>query len=192
MKKGVVAIIIIAIIIAIAIFTFSGNNTNSQNSQEPNNQEPQNRESQIENSLWYNAELKNINTGETFTISQLNDKPILLESFAVWCPTCTRQQKEIKALHDEIGESVVSVSLDTDANEDESKVLAHTQENGFTWHYAVSPSDVTQSLIDDFGVGIVNAPSAPLILICPDSSIKEFGRGIKKVSELKEAIASCQ
>ena len=88
---------------------------------------------------WKNVELTNILSQEKFKISDFTGTPILLESFAVWCPTCTRQQKEIKKLHEEIGNEVISISLDTDPNEDTSQVLTHTQENNFDWIYSISP-----------------------------------------------------
>jgi thiol-disulfide isomerase/thioredoxin len=138
---------------------------------------------------WRNAEFKDIVTGETFTISQFS-KPIILESFAVWCPTCTRQQKEIKILHEELGDEVISISLDTDPNEDEATVKAHIERNGFDWYYAISPKEATQSLIDEFGVGVVNAPSVPLIIIC-NGKATYLGRGVKEVSELKDFISGC-
>ena len=68
---------------------------------------------------WQDIELKDINSQETFTIGEFK-KPVLIESFAVWCPTCTEQQKEMKKLH-ELREDVVSISLDTDPNEDAEK-----------------------------------------------------------------------
>ena len=137
------------------------------------------------------TELKNVNTGNTFKISELNDKPILMESFAVWCPTCTKQQKITKEFHKEVGDSVISISIDTDPNEDEARVLQHTTENGFDWYYAIAPVKFTQSLIDQFGVGIVNAPTVPMILICGDK-VKLLDSGIKSVSELKEEVANCK
>jgi thiol-disulfide isomerase/thioredoxin len=140
---------------------------------------------------WYNTGLKDVRTGEMFMLSDFSGEVILFESFAVWCPTCTRQQKEIKKLHEEIGDDVISVSLDIDSNEDESQVLRHTNEQGFNWRFAVSPTALTQGLVDDFGVDIVNAPSAPVVLICRDGRAKQLGSGVKKVPELKEAIALC-
>jgi thiol-disulfide isomerase/thioredoxin len=140
---------------------------------------------------WRNIALQDVNTGEQFTISQFEDKPILLESFAVWCPTCTAQQRKIKELHDEIGDQAVSISLDTDSNEDEERVRAHTQKNGFDWYYAVSPIELTQALIDDFGSSIVNAPSVPMILLCPNKTPEKLPNGQKSVQELKDFINSC-
>ena len=50
----------------------------------------------IEPTGWKETKLKDIKTGKEFKISDFAGKSILLESFAVWCPTCTKQQNEIK------------------------------------------------------------------------------------------------
>jgi len=139
---------------------------------------------------WLTAELKDVRTGDTFTIAQF-DKPVLLESFAVWCPTCKKQQNKLKDLHEEIGDDVVSIGLDTDPNEDETKVLDYANDNGFNWRYAVSPTAMTQGLIDEFGVNVVNAPQAPVILICEDNSFELLKRGVKDTEDLKTAINRC-
>jgi thiol-disulfide isomerase/thioredoxin len=141
-----------------------------------------------EKTNWMNIEIKDVLTENTFKISDFKGKPILVESFAVWCPTCTKQQRETKSLHQDIGDSVISIALDTDPNEDESKVLEHANKNGFDWIYAVSPVELTQRLIDDFGIGVVNAPSAPVILICEDLSTRLLDRGVKSADTLKSEI----
>jgi thiol-disulfide isomerase/thioredoxin len=137
---------------------------------------------------WMNIDLGDIRTGQTFKISDFEGKPILLESFAVWCPTCTAQQGNIKELHEEVGDAVVSISLNTDPNEDFKLVRDHIEENGFDWFYAISPVEVTKALIYQFGMGVVNAPSAPVVLICPDLSTRFLGRGLKSIDKLKEEI----
>ena len=140
--------------------------------------------------VWLNAELRDVNSGETFTIRGIGPdegKKVLLESMAVWCPVCTRQQREIRKLHDE-GNEIVSVSLDTDPNEDEARLRSHTDKNGFTWRYAISPSDVTRSLIDDFDPSIINAPSAPMVLVCEDGSWRRLPNGVKSISTLRQEI----
>ena len=138
---------------------------------------------------WINMELKAVSTQETFKVSDFSDKPVLLESFAVWCPTCTRQQRVTKNLEEEVGDSIVSISLDTDPNEDEARVLKHIQDNGFDWRYAVSPIEFTQGLIDQFGIDIVNAPSAPMILVCQNGKARQLGSGVKSVDTLKLEVA---
>ncbi len=137
---------------------------------------------------WRSAEFTDVRTGESFSVSQFAGKPVLLESFAVWCPVCTKQQREIQKLHEEIGDAVVSISLDTDPNEDAAKVLEAAQQRGFTWRFAVSPAEITKALIEEFGPAIVNAPIAPVILVCEDQSARLLGRGTKSAEELKAEI----
>jgi thiol-disulfide isomerase/thioredoxin len=136
-------------------------------------------------SNWKDIELKDIRTGKEFKISDFKGKPILLESFAVWCPTCKRQQDEIKKVHQKLGSSVISISLDTDPNEDENKVKEHIEKNNYDWYYAISPVELTQSLIEEFGVGVVSAPSVPIILINKDQSATLLKRGIKSSEDLE-------
>jgi len=181
MKKELITpIVIIGIVTIILIFVFSGKNENTNVTEESN----------VINQIILNTELKDVRTGEKFKISDFSDKPVLLESFAVWCPTCTKQQQEIKKLHEEIGDDVISISLDTDPNEDENKIKEHIERNGFDWYYSISPIEFTQTLIDEFGIGIVNAPSAPVILIC-NNEARKLDSGVKDVDELKKELESC-
>ncbi len=138
---------------------------------------------------WINMELKNVLTGEDFKISDFEGKPILLESFAVWCPTCTQQQKLTKDLHDEVGDSIISISIDTDPNEDEARVVKHATDNGFNWYYVVAPVDFTRSLIDQFGIDMVNAPAVPMVLVCDDQNARQLSSGLKSVEKLKLEIS---
>jgi thiol-disulfide isomerase/thioredoxin len=139
---------------------------------------------------WKDIELKDVSSGETFKISDFAGKPILIESFAVWCPTCKRQQDEIKKLHAIVGDSVVSISVDTDPSENEARVLGHIERYGYDWRYAVAPGDFTQKLIDEFGINVVNAPSAPVILICEDQSTRLLSFGVKSDDTLEEEISN--
>lgn len=178
-KKNLWLLVVIGVIVLIGIILLSNNLKQKENLTNENRADIS----------WMNIELKDVRTEETFKISDFEGKPVLVESFAVWCPTCTKQQKEIKGLHEEIGNEVISVSLDTDPNEDSSKVLEHLQANGFDWYYAISPIEMTQSLINEFGNSIINAPSAPMILICEDGSFRKLsGSGSRDVDKLKEEI----
>jgi thiol-disulfide isomerase/thioredoxin len=48
-------------------------------------------------SAWMDiVELTDVATGQTFKLSDFKGKPVLLESFAVWCPTCLRQQETLQ------------------------------------------------------------------------------------------------
>ncbi len=133
---------------------------------------------------WHEIELEDVNSEETFSFSEL-EKPVLLETFAVWCPTCTRQQQEIKKLHQD--SNVTPVSLNVDPNEDRQQIRRHTQENDFDWRYAVSPTELTRALVQEYGASMANPPSAPAVLVC-ENGTRKLQNGVKPVSKLKEEI----
>ncbi|MFB6209036.1 MAG: TlpA family protein disulfide reductase [Candidatus Nanohaloarchaea archaeon] len=133
---------------------------------------------------WRNYTLVNVESCEKFRISEL-DKPVLVETFAVWCPTCTRQQQELKRLHEK--SDVTSVSLDVDRNEDIRKIRRHRQRNGFDWRYAVSPLELTRMMVKRYDTSIANPPSAPMILVC-ENGTRKLPNGVKPVSKLQEEI----
>jgi thiol-disulfide isomerase/thioredoxin len=132
---------------------------------------------------WMDIELTDVGTGDKFKISDFKGRPVLLESFAVWCPVCLKQQKIIKELKSREG-TIVHVSLDTDPNEDEARVREHLKTYGFDWYFAVSPIELTNALMDDFGLGVINAPSSPVVLICEDQSARFLRSGVKSADEL--------
>ena len=137
---------------------------------------------------WMDIELTDVATGQKFRISDFKGRPIMLESFAVWCPTCLQQQKEIKKLKASEGDTIVHISLDTDPNEDETKVKEHLERNDLDWYFAVAPIELTRALIDEFGLTVVSAPSAPVILICPDQSSRLLRNGVKSANDLLSEI----
>ena len=133
---------------------------------------------------WMDIELTDVATGQKFKISDFKGKPVLLESFAVWCPTCLRQQREIKKVREIRGDAIVHISLDTDPNEDADKIREHMERNGLDWYFVVAPIELTNALIDEFGLAVVNAPRAPVILIYEDQSTKLLRSGVKSAEEL--------
>lgn len=143
---------------------------------------------QAELAPWMNVELTDVRTGETFKISDFIGTPVLLETFAVWCSTCKRQQDEIDKLHNKIGKDVVSISIDTDPNESGGKVKEHLERHGFNWRFAVDADDFSRMLVDDFGINVVNAPSAPVILIDEKGRAELLRFGVKKADELERTI----
>jgi hypothetical protein len=74
----------------------------------------------VETPDWFHAELVNVATGEPFRIADYQGKVVLVETMAMWCSNCLKQQQQVKALHDLLGErdDFISVGLDIDINED--------------------------------------------------------------------------
>ena len=137
---------------------------------------------------WMDIELEDALSGETFTLRQFVGKPILMESFAVWCSICLTQQKQLAQLVELEGDRIVHIALNTDPNEDLEKVREHAMRHGFDWYYAVAPIEMTQMLIDEFGLTVVNAPRAPVVLIEEDGSSRLLPNGVKSAEDLLEEI----
>ncbi len=187
MQKKAVIIFLIIILVIVGFWFFSKGNMQGDNKVLVDNKQEKN----VIGS-WKDIELTDASTGEKFTINDFKGRSILIESFAVWCPTCLRQQKEVKKLKESDGDAIIHISLDTDPNEDIAQVKEHALKNNLDWYFAVSPIELTRALIDEFGQTVVNAPSAPVVLICADQSARLLQRGVKTASELKnEAGKGC-
>jgi thiol-disulfide isomerase/thioredoxin len=135
---------------------------------------------------WRTMELTDVRSGETFTVQGL-DGPVVLQSFAVWCPKCERQSNNMAGLDD----SVTRVSLNTDPNEDASKVEDHAANNGFDWRFAVAPADLTEELKDEFGVSVTVAPSTPIIVACEGGGTMFDSGSILSTSEIASMADGC-
>ena len=133
---------------------------------------------------WQQIQLQDVSSDETYTIGEL-EKPVLVETFAVWCPTCTNQQQQLKEFHNQ--SNVTSVSLDVDPNEDEAKVQQHIDRYGFDWRYSIAPSSLTRQLINEYGSSIAQPPIAPMILIC-ENGTRRLPNGVKPPSKLSEEL----
>lgn len=140
---------------------------------------------------WMTTELENVTGDEAFTLASF-DRPVLLETFAVWCSTCLSQQRESKEFHERVGDDVVTVGLNVDPNEDTDAVREHAETHGFDWFFSISPPDVTRSLADQFGDSIANPSSAPIVLICPDGEFRRLEDGVKSAETLESEVeAGC-
>jgi len=138
---------------------------------------------------WRTTTLTDVRNGETFTVDDL-EKPVLLQTFAVWCSKCLRQQRNVRALT-ERAVDVRPVNLNIDPNEDEGRVRSHLQEHGFDWRYAVSPQSVTDSLVDRFGSSITVPPQSPVVVVCENETTR-LSDGIKAADQLERALDRCQ
>jgi thiol-disulfide isomerase/thioredoxin len=136
---------------------------------------------------WRSMELTPVRGGDPFTVDGF-DRPVVLETFAVWCPKCERQQRRLQNL----GDSVVVVSINTDPNEDAAKVRAHAENKGFDWRFAVAPPEMSRALIDAFGPTVTNAPSTPVIVACQDGSAEFLSGRIHSAATIEDAASKCR
>jgi len=144
----------------------------------------------MESPAWYSVSLTDVNTGDAFTINDLKGKVILVETLAVWCTNCFKQQTQVKALHESLGvrDDFVSLGLDIDANEDAAKLQGFVQQNGFDWMYAVAPADVSREFSSLYGGQFLNPPSTPMLIIDRHGQAHPLPFGIKSADDLMQAL----
>ncbi len=138
-----------------------------------------------EAAAWRTAPLRDVRTGETFRIDDLQGALVVIEPMAIWCTTCRAQQREAAAALSEVGgDDVVYISLGVDPNEAEADLARYADEQGFGWRFAVASPQVARSLADSFGEQVLSPPSTPGIIVRPDGAVEGVSFGIKKAEQL--------
>jgi cytochrome oxidase Cu insertion factor (SCO1/SenC/PrrC family) len=137
---------------------------------------------------WKDVPLRDVSTASVFNVRELEGKPVLLFCFTTWCSICTAQQNEIKRLQALSPGSFTSLGIDVDPYENEDVVRRYQSDNGFPGVYAIAPPELTNELVNEFGMDIITPASAPMILICSNGTVTQLDRGIKSAGFLEQAI----
>jgi len=147
-------------------------------------------EAMMESPSWFNAALTDARTGQTFSINDFNGKVVLVETMAIWCSNCLKQQGQVKALHEQLGprDDFVSIGLDIDPNETTEALNSYVENKGFDWLYAVPSRDVSREIAALYGDQFLNPPSTPIVVIDRHGDAHPLPFGIKSADDLMQAI----
>ncbi|MEO5886280.1 MAG: TlpA disulfide reductase family protein [Anaerolineales bacterium] len=139
---------------------------------------------------WFDMELTDVQTGETFTMNDYAGKVVLLETMAIWCPNCVVQANEVRNLHAALGnpEDLISVTLDVDFNEDEASLKEYASGYGFDWHFAVAPLLVARAVGNLYSAQYLNAPLSPMLIIDREGNVQELEFGQKDAETLQKIV----
>lgn len=139
---------------------------------------------------WFMTSFTNVNSGQTFSITDFKDKVVLVETMAIWCSNCFQQQGQVKALHGLLGErdDFVSLGVDIDPNENAEALQVYTNQNGFDWMYIVAPAEVSREIGQLYGDQFLNPPSTPMLIIDRHGEVHPLPFGIKSAESLLEAL----
>ncbi|SRR6266487_6430810 len=137
---------------------------------------------------WFDINLTDAQTNETFTINDFAGKVVLLETMAMWCPTCLFQANEVRKLHKLLDnpDDLVSISLDVDLNEDQASLQEYVQEYSFEWRFAVAPLLVDRALGNLYNAEYLNPPLSPMLIIDRDGNVHQLEYGTKDAETLKK------
>jgi thiol-disulfide isomerase/thioredoxin len=144
----------------------------------------------MESPAWFGAALTDARSGQTFSMDDFKGKVVLVETMAMWCSNCLKQQTQVKALHEALGmrEDFVSIGLDIDPNENVNALKGYVEDKGFDWYYAVSPVDVSREIASLYGDQFLNPPSTPVLVIDRHGQAHVLPFGIKSADDLQQAI----
>jgi cytochrome oxidase Cu insertion factor (SCO1/SenC/PrrC family) len=139
---------------------------------------------------WFKASLVDVNSDKTFTLADFKGKVILVETLAMWCSNCLKQQGQVQIVHDLVGErdDFVSIGLDIDPNENADALKAYTSNNGFDWIYAVAPGEVSREIAQRYGDQFLNPPSTPMLIIDRQGDVHPLPFGIKYAEDLLDTL----
>jgi thiol-disulfide isomerase/thioredoxin len=147
-------------------------------------------EAMMEAPAWFSAALTDARTGQTFSIDDFKGKVVLVETMAIWCSNCLRQQGQVKALHEQLGarDDFISIGLDIDPNESTDALKSYVESKGFDWLYAVPSRDVSREIASLYGDQFLNPPSTPIVVIDRHGEAHPLPFGIKSADDLMQAI----
>ena len=140
---------------------------------------------------WYDWELTDVNSGNTFRLSDEQGKVVLVETMAVWCSNCLKQQQEVKQLVESLGprDDFISLGINIDPNEDSNTLVQYTQQHGFNWRYVVASEDLINAISSEYGAQYLNPPSTPMLIIDKQGQAHTLPFGIKSAADLQAALA---
>jgi thiol-disulfide isomerase/thioredoxin len=144
----------------------------------------------MESPAWFDASLTDVNSGKAFRINDFKGKVVLVETMAQWCPSCKKQQIQVKALLENLGmpADLVTLALDIDPNENADTLKSYTASNGFDWMHAVAPADVAREISNLYGDQFLNATSTPILIVDRTGQAHPLPFGIKSADDLMKAI----
>jgi thiol-disulfide isomerase/thioredoxin len=144
----------------------------------------------MEDPAWFSASLTDARTGQTFSITDFQGKVVLVETMAIWCSNCLKQQGQVKTLHERLGarDDFISVGLDIDPNENTAALKSYVESKEFDWWYAVPSADVSQEIASLYGNQFLNPPSTSIVVIDRHGEAHPLPFGIKSADNLMQAI----
>ena len=144
----------------------------------------------METPSWFNAPLTDASTGQIFSINDFKGNVVLIETMAIWCSNCLKQQGQVKMLHKQLGtrDDFISIGLDIDPNENNDALKSYVESKGFDWLYAVPAADISREIASLYGDQFLNPPSTPIVIIDRHGEAHPLPFGIKSANDLIQAI----
>ena len=119
--------------------------------------------------------------GKTVRLADFTGKPMVINSWAAWCPFCRKELVDFAAAQKEFGDKVVMIAVDRAETRDIAK--KYTDELGVTGEmlFLLDPSD-------NFYQSIAGFSMPETIFVDSNGNIVFHKRGPMDISEIRERI----
>ena len=119
--------------------------------------------------------------GNTVSLADFQGKPIIVNSWAVWCPFCVKELEDFAKLQQEFGDKIVIIAIDR--AEPLSKVKQYTDELGVTdkFIFLLDPKDSFYRSIGGFSM-------PETIFVDGEGNIILHKRGPMTIDEMKAKV----
>ncbi len=174
---------VLAVLLALLVSACSSNQsaTNPESSSEA-----------AEIPAWFEMPMTDVRTGDEFTISDLSGKVILIETMAMWCPTCLKQELEVQKVNDLLADrdDFVSIAMDVDSKENAEALREYIDENELDWIFVVASTEIIRDIANRYTAQLLNPPLVPMLIIDRNGDVYGLPYGVKSAGALHRTILS--
>ena len=137
---------------------------------------------------WQTIEIVDVD-GATFTLGSLVGKPLFVENFATWCPTCRSQLGRTQSAAETLGDEAVVLALSVETDLSSQDVADYAEDNGFdNIRFAVMSPELLAAFVEAFGNSAANPPSTPHVVVAADGTAGEMKTGGIGADEIVSAV----
>jgi len=113
---------------------------------------------------WFNIPFTDARTNKEITLADFRGKTVIVQSMGIGCVPCTEQQHRSAAVLPNFStDQVAYISLDVVPGQDTAQLMTYANENSFPWTFATNTANLLRTLIQKFGLSVVNIDSVPLL-----------------------------
>lgn len=114
---------------------------------------------------WQNTMLTDVD-GQTFSIADLAGKPVFVEFFATWCPTCREQLGKTNEAAARAGDGAVFLALSVETDLAATDVQSYRTDNQFSSiRFAILTPQMLAQVVEALGNTAINPPSTPHLVV---------------------------
>jgi thiol-disulfide isomerase/thioredoxin len=139
---------------------------------------------------WLDLPLVDAASGAVFTLRDLDDGVVLVETMATWCGNCRRQLGHLAAAAAELGGeaadgvAVAFVVVSVERGLEPARLAAYAEREGFPFRFVVADDDLLRALADRFVRVVLNPPSTPHVVVTPGGRVGELSTGFEAPAAL--------